>query len=584
MTNSLNRIFYGPPGTGKTYTVSMQAQEIVNSASTNQGSGSLSEKEKFDRILKLIRERYQTEEFKAKSNSVYRNDRAIMWMLGYLEEANQLNTQSLTRAEAIARGMDPSPSSWAQISQYVSQFRLVDNWRDTSTVSLNSLGQKLRDEVAKSFDIQALKSWDQDVPDIVRTFYSEIFRTQKLDEFTPVLKMFFGALCMALHGELYKQNNEQRKAFDEERLVASRFFDLRENVTDLKWIGHLGRTLQGLGIVVLERAEINAKNFYKLTPFGKLLISNIIKAWEVDYPSVFQPSLSFDDAISLGLIHFITFHQSYSYEEFIEGLKPVLLESGDVGYEMVDGVFKSVCNRAISDQSQNYVVIIDEINRGNISKIFGELITLIEPAKRLYQTPKEDPQSVLLPYSRARFSVPKNIYILGTMNSVDRSVTPIDTALRRRFDFVEVPPNPDLLMKILVNGHELDLANLLRILNLRIEYLLDRDHLIGHSYFMKVVSFSDLCRLFANNLIPLLEEYFLGDWKKVALVLGDTPGFQKSESERFLTQSRSTFSSLFRDVDDADENLRYRLNPTLQEQRYDEFPVEAFLKSFDVNA
>jgi hypothetical protein len=584
MTNSLNRIFYGPPGTGKTYTVSMQAQQIVNSASTNQGLGSLSETDKFDRILKLIRERYQTEEFKAKSNSVYRNDRAIMWMLGYLEEADQLNTQSLTRAEAIARGMDPSSSSWAQISQYVTQFRLVDNWRDTSTVSLNSLGQKLRDQVAKSFDIQALKSWDQDAPDIVRTFYSGIFTTQKLDEFTPVLKMFFGALCMALHGELYKQNNEQRKPSDEERLVASRFFDLRANVTDLKWIGHLGRTLQGLGIVELERAEINAKNFYKLTPSGKLLISNIIKAWEADYPSVFHPSLSFDDAISLGLIHFITFHQSYSYEEFIEGLKPVLLESGDVGYEMVDGVFKSVCNRAISDQSQNYVVIIDEINRGNISKIFGELITLIEPSKRLYQTPKENPQSVLLPYSRAKFSVPKNIYILGTMNSVDRSVTPIDTALRRRFDFVEVPPNPDLLMKILVNGHELDLANLLRTLNLRIEYLLDRDHLIGHSYFMKVVSFSDLCRLFTNNLIPLLEEYFLGDWKKVALVLGDTPGFQKSESERFLTQSRSTFSSLFKDVDDADENLRYRLNPTLQEQRYDEFPVEAFLKSFDVNA
>jgi hypothetical protein len=584
MTNSLNRIYYGPPGTGKTYSVTLEAQEIVKSAGPSRGVGPLSEKEKFDRILKLVRERYQTEEFKAKSNSVYRNERAIMWMLGYLEEANQLGCQSLTRAEAIARGMDPSPSTWAQLSQYMTQFRLVDNWKETSTVSLNKLGQELRNKITKSYDVETLKSWSQDAPEVIRSFYSEVFVRQKLDEFTPVLKMFFGALCMALHGELYKQNNEQRKPTDEERLVASRFFDLRANVTDLKWIGHLARTLQGLGFVELVRAEIDAKNFYKLTESGNLLVSDIIKAWEEDYPTIFQQSLSFDDAISLGLIHFITFHQSYSYEEFIEGLKPVLLESGDIGYEMVDGVFKSICSRATSDQSQNYVVIIDEINRGNISKIFGELITLIEPSKRLYQTPKENPQSVLLPYSRTKFSVPKNVYILGTMNSVDRSVTSIDTALRRRFEFVEVPPNPDLLKKISFQGRELDLANLLRTINLRIEYLLDRDHLLGHSYFMRVVDFGGLCRVFTDNLIPLLEEYFLGDWRKVALVLGDTPAFQKSDSERFLTQSRSTFSLLFKEADDTDDNLRYRLNPTLQARKYEDFPIEAFIKSFELNA
>jgi 5-methylcytosine-specific restriction protein B len=267
----------------------------------------------------------------------------------------------------------------------------------------------------------------------------------------------------------------------------------------------------------------------------------------------------------------------------VEGLKPVLLESGDLGYEMVDGIFKSICSRAAADRDQNYVIIVDEINRGNISKIFGELITLIETTKRLFQTPREYPQSVLLPYSRNKFSVPNNVYILGTMNSVDRSTTSIDSALRRRFDFIEVAPNPALLSRIHAGNVEIDLSLLLRVLNSRLEILLDRDHLLGHSYFMRVSSWHDLCSVFRNNVIPLLVEYFFGDWKKIALVLGDTPVFQKSDAERFIIQDPSSFDALFLDQAEAGENMRYRLNPALHAELYDEFPVESVLKGFGLN-
>lgn len=179
-----------------------------------------------------------------------------------------------------------------------------------------------------------------------------------------------------------------------------------------------------------------------------------------------------------------------------------------------------------------FVLIIDEINRGNVSQIFGELITLIEEDKRLG---KEEALELILPYSKDKFGAPPNLHIIGTMNTADRSIEALDTALRRRFSFVEMPPNYTVLSdnsvsiegKFKLNDHELDLVELLRVINDRIEILLDRDHLIGHSYFMKVNSPESLKDAFSKQIIPLLQEYFYGDYGKISLVLGE--GFCKGE-------------------------------------------------------
>lgn len=175
-----------------------------------------------------------------------------------------------------------------------------------------------------------------------------------------------------------------------------------------------------------------------------------------------------------------------------------------------------------------YVLIIDEINRGNVSEIFGELITLIEPDKRLGG---DESLTVKLPYSKENFGVPSNLYILGTMNTADRSVEALDTALRRRFSFEEMQPNPELIRQVgeskgILDG--IDLVELLSVINRRVEKLIDKDHMIGHSYFIKAKSISDLKVIFQNNIIPLLEEYFFGDPGKIGLILGED-FFEKQE-------------------------------------------------------
>lgn len=218
---------------------------------------------------------------------------------------------------------------------------------------------------------------------------------------------------------------------------------------------------------------------------------------------------------------FITFHQSFSYEDFIEGIKPKLDdEEAELSYEITDGVFKKMALRASADPENKYAIFIDEINRGNVSAIFGELITLIEDDKR---SNGENPLSVKLPYSKKTFEVPSNLYIFGTMNTADRSVEALDTALRRRFNFVEIMPLPELLENIEFDGF--NLKEVLTIINDRIEFLLDRDHTIGHSYFMKLESGDTpgLQMVFENKVIPLLQEYFYHDYEKIALILG--PGF-----------------------------------------------------------
>lgn len=230
---------------------------------------------------------------------------------------------------------------------------------------------------------------------------------------------------------------------------------------------------------------------------------------------------------------FTTFHQAYSYEDFIEGIKPVLDGSDgsgtDVQYEIQPGIFKRVARMAEDDPENDYALFIDEINRGNVANIFGELITLIEDDKR---KGAENELTVILPYSKESFTVPPNLYIIATMNTADRSVEALDTALRRRFSFIEMPPRPELLQ-----NHpdlEVDLPLLLQTINIRIERLLDKDHRIGHSYFMQIAEsenpIEELKRTFANKIIPLLEEYFYGNPSKIGNILG--PAFVKKVAEK----------------------------------------------------
>ena len=226
----------------------------------------------------------------------------------------------------------------------------------------------------------------------------------------------------------------------------------------------------------------------------------------------------------------VTFHQSFSYEDFVEGIKPVMEEGAEgLSYQIEDGVFKRICQRAKSNPNDRYAIFIDEINRGNVASIFGELITLIEPNKRIGQ---EDEVTVLLPYSKTEFGVPSNLDIFGTMNTADRSVEALDTALRRRFTFEEVGPNPDLLEGKTIEG--INLTQLLKVINSRVEHLLDRDHCIGHSYFYGLKdngTFEDVKRVFARNIVPLLQEYFYGDLGKIGLVLGGEFVRKKTDSE-----------------------------------------------------
>ncbi len=327
----------------------------------------------------------------------------------------------------------------------------------------------------------------------------------------------------------------------------------------------------------------------------------------------------FDEYKNKGQIKFVTFHQSFSYEDFVEGIRAETNDQGNLRYEVKSGIFKEICEltkttefrsilgkefgrgyilQAVSSdvltvkkpngnlihlsvdlanlllesvaeekisiedlsektaldkldnnhgllepyivngynsvwanliklvlefRNQNnqptkpHVLIIDEINRGNISRIFGELITLIEATKR---AGADEALSVTLPYSKEEFAVPDNVYIIGTMNSSDRSLTGLDIALRRRFTFIEMPPQPNLLKDMSVEG--VDIERLLTVINQRIEILIDRDHCIGHANFMVLKeqpTLENLAHIFKQKIIPQLQEYFFDDWAKINLVL-----------------------------------------------------------------
>ena len=218
-----------------------------------------------------------------------------------------------------------------------------------------------------------------------------------------------------------------------------------------------------------------------------------------------------------GRVEFVTFHQSYGYEEFVEGLRPDP-DGEHLRLVPVDGVLKRIAERARKRPKLPYVLVIDEINRANISKVLGELITLLEEDKR---EGAEVEVAVTLPYSGERFTLPDNLHVLGTMNTADRSIALIDTALRRRFKFTELAPDKKLLGT--VDG--INLQAVLGTINDRLEYLIDRDHLIGHAWLMKADTKAKIDDIMRHKIIPLIAEYFYDDWQKVQAVLGGTDHF-----------------------------------------------------------
>lgn len=247
---------------------------------------------------------------------------------------------------------------------------------------------------------------------------------------------------------------------------------------------------------------------YSMVEYSLAIIDNLsLEDFKSANPDRQNNIKRYHEFIQKGQIVFTTFHQNYGYEEFIQGLRPDV-ESQSMAFHVSDGVFKNIADTALNDQDNNYVIIIDEINRANISKVFGELITLIESDKRWGE---ENETCVTLQFGDV-FTVPNNLYIIGTMNSADKSISLIDAALRRRFDFIEQKPDSNLIKDSMLKKFFINLNSKL------VDELDSTDLLVGHAYFMNK-SESDLCDILNRNIIPLLYEYFFDNRKKVNSVL-----------------------------------------------------------------
>jgi 5-methylcytosine-specific restriction enzyme B len=273
---------------------------------------------------------------------------------------------------------------------------------------------------------------------------------------------------------------------------------------------------------------------------------------------------------------FVTFHQAYSYEDFVEGIRPIQdEESGELVYRVVPGVFRRICQRAKNDPGNRYALFVDEINRGNIAKIFGELITLVEIDKRAeYDSAGNmlnsgEGMALTLPYSpdEPPFAVPKNLDIHGTMNTADRSIALLDTALRRRFTFEELMPNSSVIAGSRGDGYiedgeggVINLRALLDAMNSRIRFLLNRDLMLGHAYLCKVKEFGDLKQVMLNQFIPLLQEYFYDDWERIQLVFRDIgQGGSEMPNQIVVSRKRTSIEVLGFEHEDQDDLIEYHI-------------------------
>ena len=262
-------------------------------------------------------------------------------------------------------------------------------------------------------------------------------------------------------------------------------------------------------------------------------------------------------------IELCTFHPSYGYEDFLEGYRPVQVDDGDLAFERRDGIFKRLCDRATTQPDRAYYLVIDEINRGDIPRIFGELLTLLEADKR--------GTAATLPLSGERFLVPPNVYVIGTMNTADRSIALLDTALRRRFAFVELMPDSAVLEGVTIAG--IPLGPWLDALNARIRLHVGRDARnlqVGHSYLMhngrSIREVHRFIHALRDDILPLLEEYCYEDYDALEQILG--PSLVDRESQRFR-------SELF-DAGQQDSLVQAILNPNpeLAEEVVEEEPAD----------
>jgi 5-methylcytosine-specific restriction protein B len=252
-------------------------------------------------------------------------------------------------------------------------------------------------------------------------------------------------------------------------------------------------------------------------------------------------------------LEWVTFHPSYSYEDFIEGFRPTRTSAG-VALDLEDGIFKTMCKRALEDAERSFLLVIDEINRANVTKVLGELITLIEKDKRGKST--QDRYAVRLPYSKDRFVIPPNLFVLGTMNTADRSIKMLDTALRRRFGFVELMPDPALLASR-VGGLRLD--HLLLALNKRVARGAGREKQIGHSFFLQdgqpITDETEFADIFRDEIVPLLQEYAVDDYDELVEYLG--PKIIDSDA---LTLDSEVLNDPSRLLEALEEHLLARLD------------------------
>ncbi|MGB9342350.1 McrB family protein, partial [Trichococcus sp.] len=309
---------------------------------------------------------------------------------------------------------------------------------------------------------------------------------------------------------------------------------------------------------------------------GRDLFERIKDRWALTDAGKIEAEEVFSSAKEIGqtkdyYYQFVTFHQSYSYEDFIEGIRAETVD-GNIQYEVKKGIFRTFCERAEEDlengTGNNFLFVIDEINRGNISKIFGELITLIEPEKRIGAA---EEIRVTLPYSGDQFGIPMNVYVLGTMNTADRSIAMMDTALRRRFDFVEMMPDSGLIRKKVGESGSIEgfnLADILDALNERIAYLYDREHTLGHAFFMNNNTLDDVKRTFENKIIPLLQEYFYDDFRKIRAILNDKNGIYITEKE---ISPHNLFDNKLADGFFRNNENRYALKTIASEEEFRKF-------------